>query len=334
MAAADFMGHSGSDGSNPAQRIQAAGYAGFTWGENVARWYPSAQAVMDAWMKSPGHRANILNPNFRDIGIAVAYRADASSRYYWTQDFGTGGGSGTPPPTSSSPVAAATPSEMAGQVLTLINAQRTANGLDLLERAGELEKAAQAHSQDMAEGNFMGHTGTDGSSPAQRMQAADYRWYTWGENVAAGYTTAQAAVDAWMSSSGHRANILNPNFKEVGIAVVYRAGTRFGFYWTQDFGARSGSTPPPSSAGPAGAPLLSGLDRTRGPSGTTVTITGQNLGATQGRSEVLFHGRAAVLRWSETAVTIQLFAASPGTRNLWIRRADGQDTNFLNFTVE
>jgi uncharacterized protein YkwD len=335
MAAADFMGHFGSDGSNPAQRMNAAGYTGSTWGENVARWYPSAQAVMDAWMNSPGHRANLLNPNFRDIGIAVVYRADSTSRYYWTQDFGAiGGGGGAPPPTSTAPFAAAAPSEMAAQALTLINAQRAANGLDPLQRAGELEKAAQAHSQDMAEGNFMDHTGTDGSTPAQRMQAAKYQWYTWGENVAAGYASAQAAVDAWMNSSGHRANILNPNFKEVGIAVAYRAGTRFGYYWTQDFGARAGGASPPASTTVPGAPLLSSIDRTRGPSGTTVTLAGQNLGATQGRSEVIFHGRAVVLRWSDTAVTLQLFAPSPGTHNLWIRRADGQDTNFLNFTVE
>jgi uncharacterized protein YkwD len=335
MAAGGFMSHTGSDGSNPGQRIQAAGYTGSTWGENIAIWYASAQAVMDAWMNSPGHRANILNPNFREIGIAVVYRADSASHYYWTQDFGArAGGSAAPLVDSSPPLGSATPAEMAAQVLGLVNAQRTANGLDPLLRASELDRAAQAHSEDMAQGNFMGHTGTDGSNPAQRIQAASYHGYTWGENVAAGFASAQAVVDAWMNSPGHRANILNPDFKEIGIACAYREGTRFGYFWTQDFGARTGSlgaaSPPPALA----TPLLTSLDRTSGPSGTVVTLSGRNLGAAQGSSQVLFNGRAAVLRWTDAAVTVQLFATSPGTRNVWIRLSDGRDTNFLNFTVQ
>jgi uncharacterized protein YkwD len=335
MAAGDFMSHFGSDGSNPAQRIQAAGYLGSTWGENVAIWYASAQAVMDAWMKSPGHRANILNPNFKEIGIAVVSRADATSRNYWTQDFGAGaGGSAAPLADPLTALSAATLAEMASQVLTLVNAQRSANGLDPLQRASELDRAARSHSEEMAQGDFLGHAGSDGSNPAQRMQAAGYQWYTWAENVAAGYPSAQAVVDAWMNSPGHRTNILSPSFKEIGIALVHRSGTRYGYYWTQDFGARAGSTPASSSTTPVAAPLLSSLDRSHGPSGTTVTITGQNLGATQGGSEVLFPGSVTVLRWSDTALTLQLFATSTGTRNLWIRRADGRDTNFLNFTVE
>jgi Cysteine-rich secretory protein family/IPT/TIG domain len=224
--------------------------------------------------------------------------------------------------------------EMADQVLQLVNEQRAANGLAPLVRNEALDRAALSHSQDMAAGNFMSHFGSDGSNPTQRIGAAGYTGSTWGENVAAWYPSAQAVMNAWMNSPGHRANILNPNFKEIGIAVVYRADTGSRYFWTQDFGARAGSASPPPSTVPLGTPQITGVDRVSGPSGTMVTLSGQNLGAAQGNSQVLFPGRVAVLSWADTAVTLQLFATSPGTRSLWIRRGDGQDTNYLNFTVE
>src|SRR5262249_18310563 len=125
--------------------------------------------------------------------------------------------------------------DMAAQVLTLVNQQRAANGLAPLTRNSALDSAASQHSSDMAASKTLSHTGSDGSSPGQRINAAGYYWYTYGENVAAGQSSAQAVMDAWMSSSGHRANILSPDFKDIGIAVVYRAGSTYGYYWTQDF---------------------------------------------------------------------------------------------------
>jgi uncharacterized protein YkwD len=87
MARFGFMSHTGHDGSGPAQRIRAAGYQiTGTWAENIARGYPSPEAVMDGWLNSPGHRANILNCSLRAIGVGVV--RSAGGRVYWTQDFG------------------------------------------------------------------------------------------------------------------------------------------------------------------------------------------------------------------------------------------------------
>ena len=84
QAARDRMSHTGSDGSNPGQRIAATGYVARAWGENVAAGYPDAASVMDGWMNSPGHRANILNGNVTEIGIGVA--TSARGTLYWTME--------------------------------------------------------------------------------------------------------------------------------------------------------------------------------------------------------------------------------------------------------
>lgn len=76
----------------------------------------------------------------------------------------------------------------------------------------------------------MGHTGSDGSSAADRISANGGSFQTWGENVAAGYGSAAGVIDGWMNSSGHRENILNPSMTQIGIAVAIAAdGT---LYWT------------------------------------------------------------------------------------------------------
>jgi hypothetical protein len=87
MAAEDFFAHIAPDGSTPWDRIHGAGYQGSGWGENIAAGLDTANEVMDAWMKSPGHAANILDANYTQIGIGVA--VGGSYGIYWVQDFGT-----------------------------------------------------------------------------------------------------------------------------------------------------------------------------------------------------------------------------------------------------
>jgi len=84
MATHNFLSHTGSDGSSPAGRIRQAGYTPSSWGENIAAGYSNISAVVSAWLKSPGHCANIMNPRFRHIGAAGATNLQARYRYYWT----------------------------------------------------------------------------------------------------------------------------------------------------------------------------------------------------------------------------------------------------------
>lgn len=85
MARYDYFDHTGRDGSSPSDRAARAGYPGGV-GENIAVGYRTPQDVMQGWMGSDGHRANLLNCDYVAIGVGLAY--DSGGRPYWTQDFG------------------------------------------------------------------------------------------------------------------------------------------------------------------------------------------------------------------------------------------------------
>ncbi|WP_333773739.1 CAP domain-containing protein [Streptomyces sp. IBSBF 3136] len=135
-------------------------------------------------------------------------------------------------PKASAPASAApAASGVAARIVALVNAERAKVGCSALTLNPTLTKVAQAHSQDMAAHQNMSHTGSDGSSPGDRITGAGYDWSTYGENVAYGYGTPEAVMAGWMSSPGHRANILNCAFKEIGVGLAQPNS-----YWTQDFG--------------------------------------------------------------------------------------------------
>ncbi|MEV6951270.1 CAP domain-containing protein [Streptomyces sp. NPDC051183] len=132
-----------------------------------------------------------------------------------------------PPKTAAPPASGAV-----AAVLSLVNQERAAAGCPAVTINATLSKAAQAHSEDMAAHSNMSHTGSDGSDPGQRITRAGYAWSTYGENVAYGYSTPEKVMEGWMNSPGHRQNILNCSFKEMGIGLAQPNN-----YWTQAFGA-------------------------------------------------------------------------------------------------
>ena len=117
---------------------------------------------------------------------------------------------------------------------------RQAEGCPALTFNQQLTNAAQGHAADMALNDFFGHQGSDGSSPWDRMARAGYRQAGAAENVAAGYPTPEEVVDGWMTSPGHRQNILNCEYRDIGIGYYYLeddAGTHnYHSYWVQKFG--------------------------------------------------------------------------------------------------
>jgi hypothetical protein len=126
------------------------------------------------------------------------------------------------------------------EVIRLTNQYRSDNGLSPLSIDLDLQEAAQQHSQNMANQDFFSHTGLDGSSSAQRALNAGYESSFVGENIGAGYQTPQAVVDGWINSPGHRANILNTNYNEIGVGYYFLANdtgnVNYNSYWTQVFG--------------------------------------------------------------------------------------------------
>lgn len=87
MAENNFFSHTGLDNSSPGDRITAAGYTWRTYGENIAAGYFDEESVMAAWLDSPGHCVNIMNPNYTEVGVAIDENPDSEFRIYWTQDF-------------------------------------------------------------------------------------------------------------------------------------------------------------------------------------------------------------------------------------------------------
>ncbi len=162
---------------------------------------------------------------------------------------------------SAQPTAAQTSlSPFEQEVLNLVNQKRQANGLAPLSVDARLVQAARAHNARMIQTGQFDHQVAGelplcaGGSNNDRYDAVGYAWTACGENIAAGQTTPQQVMDAWMNSAGHKANILKPGYRHIGIG--YATGGAYGHYWTQDFGAGGGNavpvpTTPPSNPPPA-----------------------------------------------------------------------------------
>ncbi|MFF9088530.1 sigma-70 family RNA polymerase sigma factor [Streptomyces sp. NPDC014991] len=138
-------------------------------------------------------------------------------------------------PARTQPAPAPAPAGTVAQVVALVNKERAAAGCGSVTEDAQLDKAAQGHSDDMAARGFFDHTNPDGAGPGERITGAGYRWSTYGENIAQGQQTPQTVMNSWMHSPGHRANILNCSFKNLGVGVHNGSG---GPWWTQDFGTR------------------------------------------------------------------------------------------------
>jgi spore coat assembly protein SafA/uncharacterized protein, YkwD family len=119
------------------------------------------------------------------------------------------------------------------QVVELVNQQRAKNGLKPLKLNWELSRVARFKSEDMRDRNYFSHNSPTYGSPFEMMQAFGIRYSAAAENIAAGQKTAQAVMNSWMNSPGHRSNILNATYTEIGVG--YASGGSYGHYWTQMF---------------------------------------------------------------------------------------------------
>lgn len=127
-------------------------------------------------------------------------------------------------------------------VLDLVNLRRVSAGLEPLEVDTRLVAAAQAHAEDLVGlPGVPGHQGSDGSEPADRATHVEYPWLRIGENVASGTPSATTVVALWMNSSGHRHNILTPEFRDAGVGLVDEPGSAWGTYWVMMYGQTDGT---------------------------------------------------------------------------------------------
>ncbi|MBQ7921913.1 MAG: SafA/ExsA family spore coat assembly protein [Clostridia bacterium] len=116
------------------------------------------------------------------------------------------------------------------QVVDLVNRIRVQNGLKELKHNWELSRVARFKSQDMCDNRYFSHTSPTYGSPFTMIRNFGISFRTAGENIAKGYTSPEAVVNGWMNSTGHRQNILNPSYTQIGVGYVAN-----GRYWTQMF---------------------------------------------------------------------------------------------------
>jgi uncharacterized protein YkwD len=104
-----------------------------------------------------------------------------------------------------------------------------------LKLVGKLNDAAREHAKDMAKHSMLSHSGSDGSSPADRVTREHYAWRMVGENVASGPTSADEVMAGWLASPHHCENLMNPRYTDMGIAYIVDPKSESGVYWAQVF---------------------------------------------------------------------------------------------------
>ncbi|WP_134685729.1 SafA/ExsA family spore coat assembly protein [Brevibacillus migulae] len=119
------------------------------------------------------------------------------------------------------------------QVIQMVNAERAKAGLRPLANNWQLSRVARIKSQDMRDRRYFSHISPTYGSPFDMMRAFNISYHAAGENIAAGQRTAAQVMQGWMNSPGHRQNILNPQYTQIGVGYV--EGGAYGVYWTQMF---------------------------------------------------------------------------------------------------
>lgn len=122
---------------------------------------------------------------------------------------------------------------VAEQVLALVNAERAKHGLNALTLSKEVTRVAVIKAEDMAESAYFDHTSPTYGTPFEMLSDFGISYKSAGENIAAGQQTPEDVMNSWMNSEGHRANILNASYTELGVGIAY--GGSYGIYWVQMF---------------------------------------------------------------------------------------------------
>ena len=169
-----------------------------------------------------------------------------STTRYWVRVSNSAGSADSEDATVSVSAAATGNSALEDQVFALVNSRRSAGAMCgstsygptvALVMNSKLRTAAREHSQDMAANNYVSHTSLDGRTFDERIWDAGYTGSgPLGENIAAGQSSPSSVVNGWMGSPGHCRNIMNPDFRAIGVGYAYSASATYGHYWTLTFG--------------------------------------------------------------------------------------------------
>jgi uncharacterized protein YkwD len=215
------------------ERLKRLGYLVHAWTENLATNGGGPAEVLRDWRaQDPETYRKILSPEYRDLGIGLA-RMGRTPLYTFLY---------------AVPAGEWFAAETAGlrdlgriraDMLARVNAERRKAGVALLQPNPKLDAAAQRHAEDMLARAYFAHESPEGKTVRERARAAGYDWRAVGENIAEGQLSIAEVMETWMNSPGHRRNILDKGFKELGVGLALgRSGDGYQVEWVQTFGTR------------------------------------------------------------------------------------------------
>lgn len=213
------------------EKMTRAGYDSHAWTESIAATPGGVDAVIRNWQRGDSQTfRRLLDPQYRDLGIGLG-RVRGTPLYtflyavpqgdYFTRE--TAGLRNL--------------ERVRAGILAEANAQRKKAGAPPLRANSLLDKAAQRHAEDMLARGYFAHESPQKKTVRERAREAGYDWRTVGENIAEGQFTVDEVMRTWMNSPGHRRNILDPDFKELGVGLALgRSGSGYRVLWAQAFG--------------------------------------------------------------------------------------------------
>lgn len=233
LAHARVMGRTGCvdfecAGTSVDRRIAGNGYQYGQSRSYIGAGYGNSGAALAAMMRETRGRELVLSPAFRHVGIGYAFAPGTRYRNYWTISFATPANGNV--------------ASLAAEIVRLTNAERRKRGLPALVQNRNLASSAQYHAEFMAHNDCFAHRCPKEPPLDKRALAAGYGFRGVAENIAAGAPTPAEVVNDWMDSPGHRANILHPRMREIGIGYVLLnqdpGDKSYRHYWVQNFGYR------------------------------------------------------------------------------------------------
>ena len=215
------------------ERLKRLGYQAHAWTESLATHGGDPEAVLRDWRQGdPETYRKLLSPEYRDLGIGLD-RLDRTPLYTFLYAVPEGDWF------AGSTAGLRDLGRVRAEMLARVDAERRKAGALPLKPDSRLDQAAQRHAEDMLARAYFAHASPEGKTVRERATAAGYAWRSIGENIAEGQLTIGEVMDTWMHSPGHRRNILDPGFRELGVGLAFgKGGGGYQVEWVQTFGTR------------------------------------------------------------------------------------------------
>lgn len=213
------------------REIRQAGYQAREWTESLQMTGRAPGELLAEWARNDRATwTKLLDPDVRDLGIGIA-RLQRTPLYSFL--YAVPQADAFQRETAHLRDLAAVRKEM----LDRVNAARRREGLRPVRADKVLDQTAQSHGEDMVRRAFFSHRNPDGQLVRERATEAGYKWSKIGENIAEGQVSVAEVVDTWLKSPGHRRNILDPDFEELGVGLALGPSQgRWRILWVQNFG--------------------------------------------------------------------------------------------------